>query len=125
VDSAWIPGKMSQKGKFHSRMHGILVESMLIPGSFLVESRKMFSVIICMDSTWIPGKITQKKKFGLEIQVDCMESTWIPGKIIQKKKSKKIQKKSKKYCDHESIRIMILCYAKMKSAANISALHNQ
>jgi len=68
VDSTWIPGKMSQKGNFHSGMHGILVECMLIPGSFLVESRKMFSMIICMDSmdsrqnypkdkvcTWNPG----------------------------------------------------------------------
>ena len=51
-----------------------------------------------------------------------MDSTWIPGNIIQQKKSKKIQKK---YSDHECIRIMILCYAKMKSVANILLVNNQ
>ena len=124
VDSTWNPGKMSQKGNFHARMHGILVESILIPGSFHVESRKRFSVIICMEymesmeSVWIPDNITKRKCL-------CLKSrwtAWIPGNIIQKKKSKKIQQSNS---DHECIRIMILCYAKMKSVANILLVNNQ
>jgi hypothetical protein len=109
VDSTWNPGKMSQKGNFHARMHGILVESMLIPGSFHVESRKRFSVIICMEymesmeSVWIPHGFHmdsrqnyKKKMFVLEIQVDCMESIWIPHGFQATLSNRKNPKKSKK-----------------------------
>ena len=101
VDSTWIPGKMSQKGNFRSRMHGIHPHSRFIP---------------CR---------VQKEVFSDYLHGIHMDSSWIPGNIIQKKKSKKIQKKSKKILWPQCIRIMISCYAKMKSVANISLVNNQ
>jgi hypothetical protein len=84
VDSAWIPGKMSQKGNFHSGILGILVESMLIPGSFLVESRTRISVIICMESmesVWIPHgfqtELSKRKRLHLKSSL----TTWNPWNL--------------------------------------------
>jgi hypothetical protein len=129
MDSVWIPHGFQVKCP---KKEIFTLESMLILGSFLVESRTRISVIICMDSTQILDRITQKKKLALEIQVDYMESmqsVWIPhgfqAKLSKGKNPIKSKKNSKKCCDHECIRIMILCYAKMKSAANIYAVNNQ
>ena len=80
---------------------------------------------ICMDSR----QYYQKKMFVLEIQVDCMESIWNPHgfqvTLSKRKNPKKSKRNPKKYCDHKCIRIMISCYAKMKSVANISLVNNQ
>ena len=71
----WSPGRLPHGFQVKCPEKEIFtLESMLIPGSFLVESRTRISVIICMESTWIPDRIKQKKKFALEIQLDYMES---------------------------------------------------
>ena len=84
---------------------------------------------ICMDSTWIPDNITKRKCLCLKSRWTAWNPYGIHMDSRQHYPKEKIQKNPKKnpkkYCDHKCIRIMISCYAKMKSVANISLVNNQ
>ena len=126
MESMWIPHGFQVKCPKKEIFAPECMESILIPGSFHVESRKRFSVIICMeymesmDSVWIPhGFQTILPKENV-----C---AWNPGGLhgfqatLSKRKNPKKSKKILWPQVHKNYDIM-LCQNEVSS---ISLVNNQ